>query len=1080
MNEQLTEVESAPAAPPTGLQVPFDTVLAEIVKRVQSPVILGAMGFVALLFAGLFLVPGVLDKAPALPWGVLGFGLIVLLLVVVPQAYFQAREQARQEWLERDKARRLEEAARARRKSAAAVHHPAETPAPVKAPPPAETPSPTPPSSPRDADTLRELYLRELFADCLQLQLTTIDIRTVTGGREAAELELAAVFTDLDVIERSRESPHPLAPSPKDRERGESEAETRLPALAALSRYPCLVLLGDPGAGKSTLVNFIALCLAGDGLAHSEINLKRLGEAWTLPRPLPVRIILRDYAARGLPQGHSLYQFLQNELAARCFSDGSTLADCAAVVERALKRENGALLMLDGVDEVPDAHENRRRLQLKAAVERFARDFPHCRILVTSRPYAYQDPEAQLSGFQVRNLADFTLDEQVPAFIDRWYAHVGQKDRALGSEKAARYAEQLKATIERNPRLAELSSRPLLLTLMASLHRWREGGSLPEKRQELYEASVTLLLDLWQRNKPRYDAQGCPMGEEYDVWTELGIRADDLRTALNLVAYEAHRDQPTLQGTHDIRARDLAGVLYELSDKAKTGPDADRGQRRIIAYLTYRAGLLIERAQASVYTFPHRTFQEYLAACHLADEDFPFLLAEQLRQDDERWREAVLLAAAKTVSGSKSAVWNLVGGFCPDDYPPPEPPTDPDWTTALRAAQALVETEGYANVPDRQRGLMERLRSWLVALVEGGHLPPPERAAAGNALAVLDDPRPGVGVLSPSPDFGERGPGGEGLPDVLWCYVPQGSFLMGSSPEDVAWLERETRYSWNEETPHHPRDVPYDYWMARYPVTNGQFALFVRDPQGYADPGNRWWTRSGLAWRGDRREPEKYGGVFDLPNHPVVGVTWYEAVAYCAWLTEKLRIAHTSTGLSTSSEWANMEWRVRLPTEAEWEKAARGGLEIPQAPIIVDTPQFPIPNPQSQIPNPRPARRYPWGETPELDTRDPDRANYDESGVGATSAVGAFPGGVSPYGCLDLSGNVWEWCRTKWVDNYENYDKIKEREALEGDDTRVLRGGSWRVGWSRVRCAGRDWGDPHDRNYDWGFRVCVSTSSLMS
>ena len=204
------------------------------------------------------------------------------------------------------------------------------------------------------------------------------------------------------------------------------------------------------------------------------------------------------------------------------------------------------------------------------------------------------------------------------------------------------------------------------------------------------------------------------------TWDELGIRADGLRAALNLVAYEAHRDQPSLQGTHDIRARDLAGVLYELSDKAKTGPDAGRGQHRIIAYLTDRAGLLIERAQASVYTFPHRTFQEYLAACHLADEDFPFLLAKHLRQDDERWREATLLAAAKAVSGSKTAVWNLVGGFCPDDYPLPEPPANPDWYAALRAAQALVETEGYTNVPDRQRGLMKRLRSWLDTRVEGG------------------------------------------------------------------------------------------------------------------------------------------------------------------------------------------------------------------------------------------------------------------------------------------------------------------------------------------------------------------------
>jgi len=1005
--EQSTPSNELPALntpPATGLQVPFDAVLTEIVQRVQSPIILGAMAFVILLFGGLFLVPDILDKAPALPWGVLGFGLIVLLLVVVPQAYSQAREQARQEWLEREEARRLAELA----------------PTPV-----VETP---PPASTRDSDSLRELYLREVFADCRSLQLHTIDLRTAAG--EAAELELAAVFTDLDVIERAYR---------EDLDRGHYAGETmekpenRLPALAALSRYDRLVLLGDPGSGKSTLVNFVALCLAGAGLDDPAINLEGLGEAWSLPRLLPVRIVLRDYAARGLPQDRSLWQFFQDELAGRCRSDGSTLAGCAAVVEAALKRQDGALLMLDGVDEVPEAHA--RRLQLKAAVERFALDFPHCRILVTSRPYAYQDPEARLNGFPVRDLADFTLDGQVPAFIDRWYAHVSEKDRSLGQEKAKRYAEQLKAEIERLPRLADLAPRPLLLTLMASLHRWREGGSLPQKRQELYEACVILLLELWQRTKPRYDDRG-RMVEEHDVWTELGIPAERLRAALNRIAYEAHRDAPSLEVTHDIRARDLAGVLYEAAtDKGKA-----HGERRIIEYLTDRAGLLIERAQRSIYAFPHRTFQEYLAACYLADEDFPFLLAEQLRQDDERWREATLLAAAKNAGGAN--IWNLISGFCQHDFPPAQPPVEADWYAALRAAQALLETEKHLDVPARQVDLVDRLRGWLAALLEKSSLPAPERAAAGRALAPLGDPRPGVGRVANPPH----------LPDISWCFVPAGPFVMGSRGE-------------SDKRPIPPHDLPDDYWIARYPVTNAQFQPFVDDPDGYKNP--HWWTREGLVWRERSGGWERYGGVFDLPNHPAVGVRWYEAVAYCAWSTSKMQEAgRIPTG-----------WEVRLPTEAEWEKAARGGLEIPAAPIIKTVlPSDGGEAEEGLLPNPRPARIYPWGSTAELDVPDPNRANYDESGVGATSAVGAFPGGESPYGCLDMAGNVWEWCGTKWVDNYDEYDKMEGRETLEGDDVRVLRGGSWDYYWYRVRCAGRNGSLPHVRNNYWGFRVCVTTS----
>jgi hypothetical protein len=616
---------------------------------------------------------------------------------------------------------------------------------------------------------LRLRYLREVWDACVNLKLTTIDIKTATGSREAAELELNAVFTDLDVkeIPEREEIVELKGVRSQARSRGEvpfglsevSPAERRLPAMAALSQYLKLVLLGDPGSGKSTLVNFVALCLAGDGLGLAEVDRKRLGEAWKLPGLLPIRVILRDYAARGLPEDKGLWQFIKDDLTATPTSTGESLAACISVIQKVLNQPDGAIILLDGVDEVPEAQ--RCRVRLREKIEQFCRDFPHCRLLVTSRPYAYQDPEAWLTSFQVRTLADFS-PEQVQTFIARWYAHVGQKDRALGPANADRYAKQLQAAVEQNPRLAELAPRPLLLTLMASLHRWREGGSLPERRQELYEASVGLLLDLWQRPKQLFDAQGHPAGTEYDVWKELGIGAEELRAALNLVAYEAHWKQPSLEGTHDIRARDLVGVLYERSDKGKTGPDADAGERRIVEYLTNRAGLLSERKQGEVYTFPHRTFQEYLAACYLADEDFPFLLAERLREDDGRWREASLLAAAKAVVGTKAAIWNLVAGFCPRDWSPSTTSGPPDWYAALRAAEALIETEQHQNVPERQRYLVERLQDWLVALVDGGHLPPRDRAAAGRALAHLDDPRPGVRY--PPPLLAGEGPGGGGPP----------------------------------------------------------------------------------------------------------------------------------------------------------------------------------------------------------------------------------------------------------------------------------------------------------------------------
>lgn len=320
-------------------------------------------------------------------------------------------------------------------------------------------------------EALRDLYLRKIWDECFTLKTTTFKAAT---GQEAPELELSAIFTDLDIVGTGTEETHRKA----------LQGERRQPVLAAVSSHSKLVLLGDPGSGKSTLVDFLSLCLAGDELRDSSINLKRLGSAWTLPRLLPVRIILRDYAARGLPQAKDLWQFVQDELAAVPIAEGGSLVACAEIIYQALQENSGAILLLDGVDEVPDAHD--RRHQLKEAIEQFARNFPRCRILATSRPYAYQKSEEHFVGFEQRELADFSL-EQMMAFIERWYRHVGVKDRRLGPEKAADYAEKLKREVQNRERLQDLAANPLLMALMAWLHRQGEGGALPEKRQLLYD-----------------------------------------------------------------------------------------------------------------------------------------------------------------------------------------------------------------------------------------------------------------------------------------------------------------------------------------------------------------------------------------------------------------------------------------------------------------------------------------------------------------------------------------------------------------------------------------------------------------
>jgi formylglycine-generating enzyme required for sulfatase activity len=278
-----------------------------------------------------------------------------------------------------------------------------------------------------------------------------------------------------------------------------------------------------------------------------------------------------------------------------------------------------------------------------------------------------------------------------------------------------------------------------------------------------------------------------------------------------------------------------------------------------------------------------------------------------------------------------------------------------------------------------------------------GKLPPSERADAGRMLGQLGDQRPGVGVKG-------------GLSDIAWCGVSAGKLIMGSEEGEQRALAK--------ETPQNALELPA-YWISTYPITNAQFDAFVQD-RGYTDKWRACWTRAGWKWKSDRVAPGKQGGVFDLPNHPVVMVTWYETHAFCLWLGAQLGTT------------------VSLPTEVQWERAARG----------------------------TDGRRYPWGG--ELT---PDHANYDQTGIDTTTAVGIFPKGANPEtGVLDMSGNVWEWCRTKWRDSY----KVKPDEWLEGTDARVLRGGAFFDSTRRVRCAFRFRDSPRYRIRHYGFRVVAS------
>jgi formylglycine-generating enzyme required for sulfatase activity len=219
--------------------------------------------------------------------------------------------------------------------------------------------------------------------------------------------------------------------------------------------------------------------------------------------------------------------------------------------------------------------------------------------------------------------------------------------------------------------------------------------------------------------------------------------------------------------------------------------------------------------------------------------------------------------------------------------------------------------------------------------------------------------------------------------------IPAGSFTMGYDK------------GMDDEKPPHPVDLP-EYWMDITEATNAQFAAFSQ-ATGYQTEAEK--SNASRTWRAE------YTAGKD--DYPVVRVSWNDAIAYCQWAGK------------------------RLPTEAEWEKAARG--------------------PDGFI--------YPWGNT-----YDPAKVNGRDSGLRTTAPVGSYPQGVSPYGLYDMAGNVREWTADP---GYLPYPGNAVSSPYYGNALRVLRGGGWFDAAADLRTTRRNPTSPSAANWDIGFR-CVS------
>lgn len=893
-----------------------------------------------------------------------------------------------------------------------------------------------PPAPQPDFSSLREAYLGQIVERTARLPLRGLDV-SAGDPTKIQRPRLSQIYVNLDTkshlpkeIRKAKKREISLPSVEKDEER------EPISALKATIETRRLVLLGDPGAGKSTFIRHLAFSLAMHGLGSDDEEIFHLSD-WPQEEAnlLPVVIILRDFARWALKQslieGHAgaLGKFLTQWLTHR------DLAEFIEPLREALRRGE-AIVFLDGLDEIPTGAQ---RALVREAVADFARTYQDARMIVTCRTLSYQAESQQLPAkiFTAFELAPFT-NGKINAFIQAWYEELADL-KAVRPGEVNVLVRKLRTAVQRAD-IKRMASNPLLLTVMALVHAYR--GRLPEARALLYEECTDLLLWRWEEVKIQGQDNRVPGLRR--LLQEAELQDVDFKRALWALAFNAHAQGSSVSGddgsTADIAETDLLRALRGLHPNESWDWAA-----AVVRQIKERAGLLIER-ETEVYAFPHRTFQEYLAACHLSVQVDFAKQAVVLSEEAAFWREVVLLAVGRQVhvSGNLAQPLTLVTELCPDQCGPAEV----GWRRAWLAGEILEEAGGSRVRKQGVLGkeLLTRVQTRLTRLMEEGHLTARERVEVGDVLGRLGDPRF-------DPDCYHLPSLYRDEPETVWGFVqiPAGSFVMGEG---------------NEE---HCVDISYDYWIARYPVTVAQLGVFVEN-DGYEDP--EWWTKTGWAWRlGEwdsqveqdwlkewlkerpaqlRAAPMWWNEQKQYPTRPVMGVSWFEAVAYARWLEWQLQVAGCKLPVWRAGESIGVDlqpraFNVRLPSEAEWEKAARCGD----------------------------ARRYPWGN----DEWAKERANIDKSQIGHANPVGMYSQGANEWGVHEMAGNVWEWTRSL----FSSYPYVAEdgREALEVDGDRVLRGGSWIDVRRFARCASRSRDVPDGSFLNGiGCRVVVSLVSF--
>ncbi len=908
------------------------------------------------------------------------------------------------------------------------------------------------------------------------------------------------------------------------------------------------LILGDPGSGKSTAMRKLDLLIrdqarraSGEPLPAGEGVDEALTAGTLAPDYLPVRVPLRDFTRADLSA--SLRDFIARELDRR---SGESLDDD---VHDALWAHGKLVLILDGLDEIAEVDVRDgfcRKLNSFAAGAEVGATRIIMTSRVGGYRELSDKPGSSFARVRLESLSSEQAERLIGQWF---HALVGQVEDFSDGDADARTAELARAIGDSRFEIVRRSmyATPLILTLLCVMNY--RACRMPESRVEFYDTCLRMLLETWPESKQSGVEPGRRPDRPLTTMKAIELLAPlAFAIHAGKTGEQLHRDVllarlgdglgPTVAKKREVFAwlHLDAGVFEELAPKffgffhlgvqeylaalhvamagaSELGALAGRFREARWSEVILMAGALpLRRAFAPL-------MRELLARFDPANQDDVNLVRLAVREGDFDAAPFAEHLANEAHSGMKALE---ILGFITErqdaDLAGPAvklaerarakaAPLDPAsaerkiWEAVEARAMQLVAAieRGDTNGTDRdfdvavvglddalaarrevllrlRTSVTHRLRVWppegdgdplgaldidaltsavnAVLVIVGDHAPWDEPDSLATAqfsllaqdrpLTVVLAPRSTVSVTEAPTKAMEQAPidlragwdfeallrrlrpgaeaealGGpvvgrlvrvvkqvcvEPRTGMRFLYVPEGEFTMGSEslPQDAC-------------KPEHRVHVP-EFWISETPVTNRIYRLFVEATR----------RREPMRWR-DRR--------FDDPEQPVVTVSWNDAKAFCAWMSKE-------TG-----------WAVGLPSEAQWEYAARG----------------------------TDGRPYPWG----WDEPDRARACFGQGDEGRPAPVGSYPAGMGPFGALDQSGNVWEWCEDVW--NPSAYRDRKQPPAVNeahavttGSDAKYhsVRGGSWYNDNTRGALAAAyrygHWLDRFDYGFSFGFRVVVA------